>query len=114
MQDIELRPPTWYAEKGIELLTGAACTALRSAAREVMLSTGTSIAYDRLVLATGSLADAPADSRAAILPGVLTFRDLEDVAAMQRAQPGTPVGRHRRRTAGHRGGLRPGPARRAR
>ena len=55
-EDIELRPPTWYAEKGIELLTGAACTTLCSAAREVMLSTGTSVAYDRLVIATGSLA----------------------------------------------------------
>src|SRR5881394_2903467 len=58
-EDIELRSPTWYAEKGIELLTGAACTTLCSAARD--------------------------------LPGVLAFRDLEDVAAMQRARPGTPV-----------------------
>ncbi len=89
-RDIELRPPTWYAEKGIELLTGAACTTLRSAAREVVLSTGTSIAYDRLVLATGSLAlRLPIAGRD--LPGVLAFRDLEDVAAMQRARPGTPV-----------------------
>jgi nitrite reductase (NADH) large subunit len=89
-RDIELRPPAWYAEKGIELLTGAACTTLRSAAREVMLSTGASIAYDRLVLATGSLAvRLPIAGRD--LPGVLAFRDLEDVAAMQRAQPGTPV-----------------------
>ena len=89
-EDIELRPPTWYAEKGIELLTGAACTTLCSAAREVMLSTGTSVAYDRLVIATGSLAlRLPMAGRD--LPGVLAFRDLADVAAMQRARPGTPV-----------------------
>jgi nitrite reductase (NADH) large subunit len=89
-EDIELRSPTWYAEKGIKLLTGAACTTLCSAAREVMLATGTPIAYDRLVLATGSLAlRLPIAGRD--LPGVLAFRDLEDVAAMQRARPGTPV-----------------------
>src|SRR5256885_7078815 len=89
-EDIELRPPTWYAEKGIELLTGAACTTLRAAAREVMLATGTPIAYDRLVLATGSLAlRLPIAGRD--LPGVLAFRDREDVAAMQRARPCTPV-----------------------
>ena len=74
-EDIELRSPTWYAEKGIELLAGAACTTLRSAAREVMLATGTSVAYDRLVLATGSLAlRLPIAGRD--LPGVLAFRDL--------------------------------------
>src|ERR1700674_589605 len=89
-QDIELRPPTWYAEKGIELLTGVECAALRLAAREVELSTGTSIAYDRLVLATGSLAvRLPIAGRD--LAGVLAFRDLEDVATMQRARAGTPV-----------------------
>jgi nitrite reductase (NADH) large subunit len=88
--DIELRSPAWYAEKDIELLTGVQCTALRPAAREVVLSTGASIAYDRLVLATGSLAlRLPIAGRD--LSGVLAFRDLEDVAAMQRARPGTPV-----------------------
>jgi nitrite reductase (NADH) large subunit len=89
-RDIELRPSAWYTEKGIELLTGTACTCLRPTARQVALSTGTSVAYDKLVLATGSLAlRLPIAGRD--LPGVLAFRDLADVAAMQRARPGTPV-----------------------
>ena len=59
-------------------------------AREVVLSNGASLAYDRLVLATGSSAvRLPIPGRD--LPGVLTFRDCEDVAAMQRARPGAPV-----------------------
>src|SRR2546429_3468753 len=41
-------------QKSVEVLTGAACPTLRSAAREVMLSTATSVAFDPLVLATGS------------------------------------------------------------
>ena len=88
--DIRLRPASWYAEKGIELLTEAECIELRPADRRVTLRTGTSLAYDRLVLATGSTAvRLPIPGRE--LPGVLTFRDCEDVAAMQRARPGTPA-----------------------
>jgi nitrite reductase (NADH) large subunit len=89
-QDISLRPPSWYAENGIELLTGTECSALHPAARSVALSTGASLAYDRLVLATGSLAvHLPIAGRD--FAGVLAFRDLEDVATMQRARAGTPV-----------------------
>jgi len=88
--DIELRPTAWYADKGVELLTGAACTALRPQTREVVLSTGACLAFDRLVLATGSLA-VRLPIAGCDLPGVLTFRDLEDVAAMQHPTPGTPA-----------------------
>jgi nitrite reductase (NADH) large subunit len=88
--DIALRPASWYAGNGIELLTATQGAALRPAAREVVLSTGASIFYDRLVLATGSTAvRLPIPGHH--LPGVIAFRDLDDVATMQRARPGTPV-----------------------
>lgn len=88
--DVSLRPASWYADNRIELLTGAECTALYPAERRVTLRAGGSAAYDRLVLATGSTAvRLPIPGRD--LPGVLTFRDFDDVAAMQRALPGTPV-----------------------
>jgi nitrite reductase (NADH) large subunit len=88
--DIALRPASWYADNGIELLTSAECVELRSAERRVTLKTGDSLAYDRLVLATGSTAvRLPIPGRD--LQGVLAFRDCDDVAAMQRAMPGTPV-----------------------
>ena len=38
--DIALRPAAWYADNDIELLTSAACAALRPAERQVMLATG--------------------------------------------------------------------------
>jgi nitrite reductase (NADH) large subunit len=86
--DIELRPPAWYAHHRIELLTGVACTALDSSERVVALSNGASLAYDRLVLATGSrplrLPVSGGD-----LAGVLTFRDLDDVGALRHAGPDT-------------------------
>jgi len=88
--DIDLNPPEWFRDNRIELLTGAICTALRPAEGEVVLSNGAHLAYDRLVLATGSSAmrlPIPGHD----LPGVLTFRDLDDVAAMRAAAPGTSV-----------------------
>jgi nitrite reductase (NADH) large subunit len=88
--DIALRPAAWYADNAIELLTGAMCAELRPDVRSVTLRAGALLAYDRLVLATGSSAvRLPIPGRD--LPGVITFRDLEDVAAMQRARPGAPV-----------------------
>ena len=89
--DIALRPAAWYAENGIELLTGSGASALRPGARA-------GDALDRRVARlrparAGDRLDAPI--RLPIpgrdLPGVITFRDLDDVAAMQRARPGTPV-----------------------
>jgi nitrite reductase (NADH) large subunit len=53
-----------------------------------VLSSGAHVTYDRLVLATGSKAiHLPIPGHA--LPGVLTFRDLEDVEILRRAVPGS-------------------------
>src|SRR5256885_1628426 len=69
---------------------GGGRIALNPGERSVALSTGASLAYDRLVLATGSLA-LRLPIAGCDLPGVIAFRHLEDVAAMQRARPGTPA-----------------------
>jgi nitrite reductase (NADH) large subunit len=85
--DIELRPAAWFAESGVELLTGTEVTALKPERREVVLADGATQAYDRLVLATGSKAlRLPVQGQH--LPGVLTFRDLDDVDQLQRAAAG--------------------------
>jgi nitrite reductase [NAD(P)H] large subunit len=85
--DIELRPNGWYADHGVELVCGEAASELRPAAREVVLASGARLAYDRLVLATGSNA-----MRLALpghdLPGVTTFRDLADVETLRVAEVG--------------------------
>jgi nitrite reductase (NADH) large subunit len=85
--DIELRPASWLADNGIEMISGTPASQLRPAAREVLLASGARLAYDRLVLATGSNAiRLPIPGRD--LPGVATFRDLADVEAMRAVAAG--------------------------
>jgi nitrite reductase (NADH) large subunit len=85
--DMELRPASWFAEKGVELIDGVPVLALEPERREVILASGARLAYDRLVLATGSHAirlPVPGNG----LPGVTTFRDLADVEALRAAEAG--------------------------
>jgi nitrite reductase [NAD(P)H] large subunit len=86
--DLELRSYSWFADKGIALLAGVEASKLRPTRREVVLSSGAHVTYDRLVLATGSKAiRLPIPGHA--LPGVLTFRDLDDVEVLRRGLPGS-------------------------
>lgn len=86
--DIELRPAAWFAEHGMRLVTGAEVATLHPERREAVFADGTAEAYDRLVLATGSKAlKLPVPGHD--LPGVIAFRDLDDVNAMQGASPAT-------------------------
>jgi nitrite reductase (NADH) large subunit len=86
--DVELRSRSWFAGNGIALLAGVEASRLCPARREVVLSSGVHVTYDRLVLATGSKAiRLPIPGQA--LPGVLTFRDFDDVEVLRRALPGS-------------------------
>lgn len=86
--DVELRSRSWFAGNGIALLAGVEASRLCPARREVVLSSGAHVTYDRLVLATGSKAiRLPIPGHA--LPGVLTFRDFDDVEVLRRALPGS-------------------------
>jgi nitrite reductase (NADH) large subunit len=85
--DIALRPQSWFAQQGIGLVCGMPATELNPAAREVVLGNGARLGYDRLVLATGSSAlrlPVPGHD----LPGVTSFRDLADVAALRALEAG--------------------------
>ena len=88
--DLELRPRSWYGERRIELVTGIECTRLLPAERVAVLSNGTRVAYDRLVLATGSAA-ARLPIPGSELRGVVTFRDISDVNVMCGVEPGAPA-----------------------
>lgn len=85
---IPLRDDCWYRDAAIELRLGAAVTAIDSAARTVRLQTGETIAFDRLLLATGARPAMPSG------PGfdrenVLALRSLADARAIiARAVPG--------------------------
>ena len=86
--DVELKPADWYAEHGVEALKGAEVSAIRPMRQEVVLATGALLPYDRVVLATGSKAiRLPVPGH--MLPGVLTFRGLEDTSTLERATPGS-------------------------
>ncbi|MEM9701377.1 MAG: FAD-dependent oxidoreductase, partial [Planctomycetota bacterium] len=79
---LQLRPPEFYEDEKIELLTGVAATALDPAAKTVTLSDGTTRRYDKLALTTGSRPRRLPASIGGDLPGVFTVRDLADVDAM--------------------------------
>jgi len=76
--DIELKPAQWWRDRGVTLRYGMRASAIDPTARNVTLANGTRLPFSKLVLAIGSqpikLAMPGMD-----LPGVLTFRDVEDV-----------------------------------
>jgi len=49
-----LRPPAWYADRGVELLIGARAAGLDCARRVVTLEGGRAVGYEQLLVATGS------------------------------------------------------------
>jgi nitrite reductase (NADH) large subunit len=82
--DIELRPAAWWRDRGVTLRYGCAATAIDPAARTVTLADGHRMNFSKLVLTTGSRA-ARLDVPGMDLPGVLTFRDRDDVTAIAQA-----------------------------
>jgi nitrite reductase (NADH) large subunit len=79
--DIELRPARWWRDRGVTLRYGVRATAVDAAARNVTLAGGARLSFSKLVFATGSQPIKP-DIPGMNLPGVLTFRDVDDVNAI--------------------------------
>ena len=85
--DIELKPLSWWQERGVTLITGRRAVEIDVRARCVRLRGGGKVDFTRLVLATGSEA-IRLPIPGADLGGVLTFRDRGDVEAiLARAKP---------------------------
>jgi 3-phenylpropionate/trans-cinnamate dioxygenase ferredoxin reductase subunit len=53
-EDIMFRPPEWYAEQGVDVLTRTSVTALDLDARTAKLSNKDEVRFDKALLATGS------------------------------------------------------------
>jgi nitrite reductase (NADH) large subunit len=83
--DIELRPARWWRDRGVTLRYGVRATAVDASARNVTLAGGTRLSFSKLVFATGSQPIKP-DIPGMDLPGVLTFRDVDDVNAIAAAK----------------------------
>ncbi len=81
VQEIIINDLGWYAEHGITLHLNKKVVKIDRKACTVTAADGTSAAYDRLILATGSkpfILPVPGNE----LNGVVSFRDIADVDAM--------------------------------
>ena len=76
--DIELRPADWWRDRGVTLKYGCVATEIDVGRRELKIENDESIAFSKLVLATGST-PLRLDVPGADLAGVHTFRDSRDV-----------------------------------
>jgi nitrite reductase (NADH) large subunit len=80
-EEIIIHGDGWYIKNGVTLYKGHKIVAIDRAARTVTSDKGVVEAYDKLVIATGSvpfILPVPGKD----LAGVLTYRDLDDVNAM--------------------------------
>jgi len=84
--DLFLHPDDWYRRMRVEALLGHRATAIDTRRSQVVAKrngTRKRIAFDRLLIATGALAERP--SLPGIdLPGVFCLRDLDDAVAILR------------------------------
>lgn len=79
--DIVINSVEWYAEHGIDLIAGDPVIGIDRAARTVTSRGGETVSYDKLLIATGSdpfIIPVPGKD----LPGVISFRDMDDVDKM--------------------------------
>ena len=76
--DIELRPASWWRDRGVTLKYGCRVSEIDVGRRELKIANEESVAFSKLVLATGST---PLRLKVpgADLAGVYTFRDTRDV-----------------------------------
>ncbi|MER9328503.1 nitrite reductase large subunit NirB [Mesorhizobium sp. M0488] len=83
-EEIIIHGDGWYIKHGITLYKGHKIVAIDRTAKTVTSDHGVTEPYDKLVIATGSvpfIIPVPGHD----LPGVLTYRDLDDVQAMMLA-----------------------------
>ena len=81
-ESLILRGPAYYPEKQIDLRLGESVREIDCAARIARLTSGASLAYEHLILATGAIAR-PATFSGAELEGVLALRDMNDAAQLK-------------------------------
>lgn len=80
-EEIIINGQDWYDDNGIDLVSGDPVASIDRAAKTITSRSGRTIGYDKLLIATGSdpfIIPVPGKD----LPGVVTFRDLDDVDKM--------------------------------
>lgn len=84
LQSILLQEEGWYREQAIELLVGVEATAIDRQARRVELSNGSTLTYDKLLLATGSRAFVPVKTGGESMP-LFVLRSYADCTRVTEA-----------------------------
>ncbi|MCV7361076.1 NAD(P)/FAD-dependent oxidoreductase [Mycolicibacterium neworleansense] len=91
LDDFTVDPSPWYRDHNVDLRLGTEVTAVNAAEHTLALPDGTTVGYDKLLLATGSAARRPPipGSDAA---GVHYLRTIDDAAALSAAlTPGSTL-----------------------
>jgi 3-phenylpropionate/trans-cinnamate dioxygenase ferredoxin reductase component len=81
-----IRPPAFWADKGIEMMLGREVVSVDPAAQTVALDDGGALAYDHLIWATGG-DPRPLTCPGSDLAGIHAVRTREDVDAIMAALP---------------------------
>jgi nitrite reductase (NADH) large subunit len=79
--EIVINDRAWYDDNGIDLVVADPVVAVDRAAKSVTAKSGRTVSYDKLLIATGSdpfIIPVPGKD----LPGVISFRDMNDVDHM--------------------------------
>jgi nitrite reductase (NADH) large subunit len=83
-EEVELKSAQWWRAHGVSLIYGQRATAIDTDMRRVRLANGATLPFQKLVLATGSR-PVRLNVPGMDMTGVMTFRDLADVAAIEKA-----------------------------
>ena len=91
-QELRLRNEGWYSEHDVELISGTRVVRIDRDERVVFLADERLVPYDRLVLATGSVAALPpirglVTPEGELSPRVHAFRSMADCVGLMRALP---------------------------
>jgi nitrite reductase (NADH) large subunit len=81
-QELYFRPVEWYASRGIRVHLGMCATSLDPVEHRLKLSSGDSLLYDRLLLATGGTSFIP-PLEGVRQEGVFALRTLDDALAIK-------------------------------
>src|ERR1700722_17866378 len=77
-----LKPESFYAEAGIDLMMGSPVAEIETGAQTVRLESGERVTYDKLIIATGAKART-LPVAGADLDGVLTLRSAADAETLK-------------------------------
>jgi nitrite reductase (NADH) large subunit len=80
-EDTYFRPVEWYAQEGIGLQLNTTVEKLDAHTKTLTLANGDTVAYDRLLITTGSRCFVP-PVQGADLPNVFSLRNMEDAKAI--------------------------------